>query len=510
MEENSPILTVRSVSKDFSGNFALKEVSMEFFPGKVNAVVGENGAGKSTLMKIISGVYKSYSGEIIYEGTITRFATPREGEERGVTIIHQELNLIPHLTVAENIFLGREPLTRLGFIDYNQMNRKTGELLSLLHLDISPSEPVNRLRVGQQQLFEIARALQLDSKVLIMDEPTSAISGQETELLFRIIRDLINRGVAVIYISHKLDELFEIADRFLVLRDGHFIGSLGRAEATHEKLIRMMVGRDLIHATSGGKKPEGEPIMKVSNLTLGNQEIGGKNLVSDVSFELHKGEILGVSGLMGAGRTECLEALFGLHGSRVTGEIEIEGKPVVIRSVPDAVDAGLALVPEDRKTQGLILNMTVTRNITLSCLKYLSRFGFIDFHAEKELCGRYIHQFGTKVDSMQMEVDKLSGGNQQKVVIAKWLATKPKILLLDEPTRGIDIGAKSEIYKLIRELASQGLGIIMVSSELPEILALSDRIMVMSESRVTAVFSREEASEEVIMKASVSHENNDL
>lgn len=500
---NKPILEIKNVSKDFSGVYALKNVDMQVFPGMVTAVIGENGAGKSTLMKIISGVHREYEGEVLLNGEVVSFKNPKQAAEKGIVIIHQELSLIPHLSITENLFLGQELINTFGLLDYSKMHKKSRELLGLLKLEIDPRTPVNQLRVGQQQLVEIARALLFDSKVLIMDEPTSAISDTEVELLFSIIRELAKKGVAILYISHKLKELFEIATRFEVLRDGEKIGAGIMQETDHDKLIRMMVGRDL----TGNLRKTGlvseEEVLRVENLSFQNPENKSSYLVNDVSFTLHKGEVLGIAGLMGAGRTELLEALFGLHPKSISGEIYIENKKVSIKNVGDAINAGLGLVPEDRKLQGLILNMDVSKNTSLANLDHVSSFGFINKKKEDQLSLNFIKKLNTKVPTPRITVQKLSGGNQQKVVIAKWLATNPKILLLDEPTRGIDVGAKAEIYKLINELAEQGIGIIVVSSELPEILAISDNILVLSESKLTGRFTQSEASEEKLMQAAL-------
>ena len=499
----TPVLEVRNVSKDFSGVYALQNVDLEIFPGEVTAVIGENGAGKSTLMKIVSGVYPDYEGDVLLNGQKVIFKNPKEAGEQGVVIIHQELNLIPHLSIAENLFLGNEKNNRLGLLDYPAMHHAAKELLHRLHLDVDPSTQISQLRVGQQQLVEIAKALLLDSKVLIMDEPTSAISDQEVELLFKIIHELREKGVAIVYISHKLNELFEIADRYSVLRDGRSMGSGMMKDTTHDQLISLMVGRELKDSFKKEHAIGDKEILRVENLMFRNP--GNKNdyLVNDVSFSLHEGEVLGICGLMGAGRTEVLEAISGLHPQHVSGKIFVEGVRKNIRNVNDAIAAGIALVPEDRKLQGLILNMSVAQNTSLASLKKISVFSFINKKKESELSRQFQKKLNTKVSSPQMPVEQLSGGNQQKVVIAKWLATHPKVLLLDEPTRGIDVGAKREIYQLIGELAAQGMGILFVSSELPEILAISDHILVMSESRLTARLSRAEATEEIIMKASL-------
>ena len=499
----TPILEVRNISKDFSGVYALQNVSLEIYPGQVTAITGENGAGKSTLMKIISGVYTQYEGDVFLNGEKVSFNNPKEAGKNGVVIIHQELNLIPYLSITENLFLGNELHNKFGLLDYPKMNKKAEELLARLHLDVPPSLPLNQLRVGQQQLVEIAKALLLESKVLIMDEPTSAISDHEVELLFKIINELKAKGVAIVYISHKLNELFEIADRYAVLRDGKSMGAGKMQETTNDQLIQLMVGRDLKDSFKKENTIIEKEVLRVENLTFRNPENKNDYLVNDVSFSLREGEILGISGLMGAGRTEVLEAIFGLYPKYVSGKIIVDGKEQKIRCVNDAIAAGIALVPEDRKLQGLILNMNVAKNTSLASLNKISKFNFIDKKKEAELSKQFIRKLNTKVSSSRQVVEKLSGGNQQKVVIAKWLATKPKVLLLDEPTRGIDVGAKSEIYKLISELAALGMSIVFVSSELPEILAISDNILVLSESKLTARLSRAEATEEVIMKAAL-------
>jgi ribose transport system ATP-binding protein len=503
-DQTIPILEIRNVSKKFSGIYALKNIDMQIYPGMVTAIIGENGAGKSTLMKIISGVYQRSEGDVILNGKNVAFKNPKEAARNGVVIIHQELNLIPHLSITENLFLGNEITNKFGLLDYGQMHKKAKELLLLLQLDVNPRKTVNQLRVGQQQLVEIARSLLYNSKVLIMDEPTSAISDQEVELLFEIINNLKNRGVAVVYISHKLNELFEIATRYEVLRDGQKVGAGFMKDVNHDQLIKMMVGRDLSSVFKKDEHSYGDELLRVENLSLRNPDNKMNYLVNNVSFSLKRGEVLGVCGLMGAGRTELLEAIFGLHPTSVSGKIFIDNKQVAISSVTDAIQSGIALVPEDRKLQGLVLNMDVAQNTSLACLDSVLSYYLISSKKEKELSIGYIKSLSIKVPSPSIEVSKLSGGNQQKVVIGKWLATNPKILLLDEPTRGIDIGAKIEIYKLINDLARQGMGIVMVSSELPEILAVSDNIIVLSESKLTGIFSQSEANEEILMRAALT------
>jgi len=503
-----PVLEIRNVSKSFSGVYALKDVGLQIYSGEVTAIVGENGAGKSTLMKIISGIYPDYEGLVLLNGEKVHFKNPKEAAQRGIVIIHQELNLIPHLSIAANLFLGNEPINKFGLLDKAGMNRKAKELLGKLHLDLNPETPLGELRVGQQQLVEIAKALLVDSKVLIMDEPTSAISDSEVALLFKIINYLKSKDVAIVYISHKLNELDQIADHYMVLRDGVSIGAGNMADVTHDQLIGMMVGREILNKARETAPAFSGEILRVESLSLRNPENKDKFLVNGISFTLHRGEVLGICGLMGAGRTELLEAIFGVHPTLVSGKIVVDGQEQKFGSINDAIRAGIALVPEDRKQQGLILNMNVLKNTTLASLSGVSKYGFIKRKKEEAISQKYVDKLKTKVSSQQQEVVLLSGGNQQKVVLAKWLATHPKILLLDEPTRGIDVGAKAEIYKLIHELANQGMGIVVVSSELPEILMVSHTILVMADSKQTAILPRAEATEEIIMKCALQKNEN--
>ncbi len=498
-----PVLEVRNITKAFSGIYALDDVCIKIFPGKVNSIIGENGAGKTTLMKIISGVYSNYKGEILLNNRIAAYTNPEEASKNGVVIIHQELNLFSELTVAENIFLGHEPVDKLGLIDFREMKKKTGELLNKLHLSVDPLTRVSQLRIGQQQVVEIAKALLLESKVLIMDEPTSALSEAEVSVLFGIIKELKEKGVAVVYISHKLDELFEIADLYTVLRDGKMIGSGIMSEISRDGLIRMMVGRDIKPSITDNRKEKDKEILRVENLSLRNPSGKPDFLVKNVSFKLNRGEVLGIYGLMGSGRTELLEAIFGLFPRHTTGKVYTDGIGRSVFSINAAITSGIALVPEDRKLQGLIMSMSVKENTSLASLFKISRFSFIDKRKEASLSSYFIEKLRIHVNSPGMEVQKLSGGNQQKVVISKWLALNPKVLLLDEPARGIDIGAKAEIYDLISKLAKQGMGIVVVSSDLSEILTISDSVMVMAESLQKAIMDRAEASEEIIMKAAL-------
>ncbi|MBL7737981.1 MAG: sugar ABC transporter ATP-binding protein [Chitinophagaceae bacterium] len=501
------MLVAKNISKKFSGVIALSDVSLELHPGKVNAIIGENGAGKSTLMKIFSGVHTQYEGEILYNGRSVRFSGTRDAEAAGIAIIHQELNLVPYLSVAENIFLGREITNNLGILDQKAMRRKATELLSRVHLSVSPDTKVTELKVGQQQLVEIARALYADASVIIMDEPTSAISDKEVENLFLIIRQLKGEGKTIVYISHKLKELFAMADRYVVLRDGMSIGSGDMKDISQDELIQKMTGRKLSFEKSGSTVKDKEELLSVKNISLKHPLFRITKLLNNISFTLHQGEIIGLYGLMGAGRTELMETIFGLHPKNSTGEIAVEGKTRKIKSPAQAIEAGIALVPEDRKLQGLILNQTIRSNISMAILQKLQRWGFmLNAKKERELAAEYIGNLAIKTSSATNAAKNLSGGNQQKIVLAKWLATHPKILLLDEPTRGIDINAKAEIYKLMKSLVAGGMGIIMVSSELPEILAVSDRVLVMCEGELTASIPIEEATETEILKCAI-HKN---
>jgi len=507
------VLEARGIVKAFPGVLALDGVSFKVYKGKLNALVGENGAGKSTLIGVLAGLVRPDSGTILYEGRKVSFSDPRRAQEAGVAVIHQELNLIPHLSVAENIFLGREFRTRLGLIDYRRMHREARRLLRRLDLDIDTAVPVSRLRVGRQQIVEIAKALSFHSRVLIMDEPTSALSDHEVEVLFELITNLKEQGVAIAYITHKLDELFRLGDRVTVLRDGKPAGEARIEEVTHDDVVRMMVGRRLSAPISTEGRAPGEEVLRLDNVSLPHPERKGDYLVRDVSLTVRRGEVVGLFGLMGAGRTELLETVFGLH-PEAAGRVEVAGRVASVRSPADAIRAGIALAPEDRKTEGLVMSMSVSENMSLSALGKAERGFFLSERLEAGLVDCYIKKLSIKTPGRNVMVENLSGGNQQKVVLAKWLAADPKVLLLDEPTRGIDVKAKREIYSLIDELTAQSLGVLMVSSELPEILALSDRIMVMTEGRKTAEFTRGEATEEKILKAAIPggrrrHERND-
>lgn len=502
------MLIAENITKKFSGVVALQNVNLEFHKGKVNAIIGENGAGKSTLMKILSGVYQDYEGRIIYKGNTVTFSNPREARDSGIAIIHQELSLIPWLTITENIFLGRELCTKLGMLNKQAMRLKTSALLQKLRLDLSPDTKVAKLKVGQQQVVEIAKALLVDSDVIIMDEPTSAISESEVEILFETIDNLRKENKAIVYISHKLNELFRIADRYLVLRDGRSIESGDMKGMTHDSIINKMVGRDIKITKKEQPCDHKKVVLSVENVCLRHPVIFQNQLLKNISFKVHAGEILGIFGLMGAGRTELLETIFGMYPKRASGDVKIDGKPVDLKAPSHAIKAGLALVPEDRKKDGLVLGLDVRSNMSLTMLGRLERNGFIEEKEEQALVKKYIGELQIKTAGDRVAVKNLSGGNQQKIVLAKWLAMHPKIIMLDEPTRGIDINAKSEIYKLILGLSALGLGVIVVSSELPEIISLSDRILVMCEGEITAELPIGEATEDVILKAAIGSHGN--
>jgi ribose transport system ATP-binding protein len=487
-----PLLQVRSVSKRFPGVLALENVSLTLARGEILAVVGENGAGKSTLMKILAGVQAPDSGEILLEGRAVEINSVRAAQHLGIALIHQELNLADNLSVAANIFLGREP-RRGWFIRRRQTETASTAVLQQVGLEVSPRTLASTLSLGKQQLVEIAKALSAQARVLIMDEPTSSLSQHESEALFRVIKDLRSRGVSIIYISHRLGEVKELADRVIVLRDGKNAGELSREEITHDNMVRLMVGRNFVIPRHDGKERTGKVALEVRSLRT------NANPAHELSFSVRAGEIVGVAGLVGAGRTEMLRVLFGIDRA-LGGEILIDGVNQHIASPRGAIHAGLALVPEDRKEQGVILEMAVRENLSLASLRRDARAGFLDRGSERKIAGEMIAKLAVKTPSERQLVQYLSGGNQQKIVLGKWLALKPRALLLDEPTRGIDVGAKQEIYKLMEQLAADGVAILFVSSEMEEILRMSDRALVMHEGCITGELQREELSEEAVMK----------
>ena len=486
------ILTMEEIDKSFPGVHALDHVHFDVRCGEVHALMGENGAGKSTLMKVLTGIYTKDSGTITFEGKEVEFANTREAQDAGIVIVHQELNMIGDLTVAQNIFIGREFMK--GFkIDDKKMIEESKKLFDELHIDINPRDKMSDLTVGKQQMCEIAKAISHQAKVIIFDEPSAALTEKEIEDLFAIIRDLREKGLAIVYISHRMDEIKVITDRVTVMRDGGYVGTLITKDCTKEDIINMMVGR-VIYETpkTESKVPKDAPVvLKVEHLNAGR-------MVQDVSFELRKGEILGFSGLMGAGRTETARALFGAD-PKTSGDIYVNGEKVTINSPQDAVKHGIGYLSEDRKRYGIVVQKTITENSTLATLEKYMKGIFINKGEEKKITEKYIQELATKTPSADQLVVNLSGGNQQKVVIAKWLVRNCDILIFDEPTRGIDVGAKNEIYKLMNKLAEEGKSIIMISSEMTEILRMSDRIVIMCEGKKTGELDISEATQEKIM-----------
>lgn len=493
------LLRMVGVSKSFPGVQALDNVDLEVRAGEILGLVGENGAGKSTLMKILSGVYEMDSGKLFLEGEEVTITDPHQAQGLGITIIYQEFNLMPNLTVAENVFIGREPNTG-GFVRWAELQRQTKELTDKLGIDLPPTAVVRSLSVAQQQMVEIAKALSIKARIIIMDEPTSALTEREVAHLFSIMRTLKAQGLGIIFISHRIEEVFEIADRITVLRDGRYVGTVNTKEAKIEQVIGMMVGRELSDLfQKSASSRDGKTVLQVEGISrTGTVRDPHATVLDNISFELHEGEILGLAGLVGAGRTELARAIFGAD-RRDSGRIYVDGKQVDIRSPREAISCGMGFVPEDRKEQALFLALAVRENISLPSLPRLVRYGFVRLNEERDLVGNFVQALRIRTPSLEQLILNLSGGNQQKVVIAKWLALAPKILIMDEPTRGIDVGAKAEVHALMNQLANQGVGIIMISSELPEILGMSDRILVMREGRVAGELSRKEATPEKVM-----------
>ena len=490
MSSEGILLEARGITKRFPGTVALDGVDFRVHAGKVNAVVGENGAGKSTLMNILSGVYTDY------EGTLDIRA-------RGVAMIHQELNLVPEMTVAENIFLGREPRTVLGLVDRKKMELDAQALMQCLGTGIAPDQRVRDLRVGAQQIVEIAKALSQQAEILIMDEPTSSLSERETQMLFDLIRDLKSKGTGIVYITHKMAEVSTLADTVTILRDGRLVREIPFADTSIDEIIRGMVGREGKDFFVKNPHPVGDPVLEVEGLGLADPYRKGRQLLQDINLQVRAGEVLGIYGLMGAGRSELLGSVFGLFPDRVSGTVKMDGHPVRIASPRDAVRLGLALLPEDRKLEGLVLGMDIAENTTLAALETLTKRGMLNARAERIKTDEYRTRLGIKSHSNRQLAGELSGGNQQKVVLAKWLLTGPRVLFLDEPTRGIDISAKNEIYKRMDELSAAGMALVVVSSELPEIMAVSDRIITLRDGRIGAEFTRDQFTEENILKAAL-------
>ena len=496
------LLAMENITKEFPGVKALDGVSLTLEPGEFHALVGENGAGKSTLMKVLSGVYPygSYGGDIRISGEVKQFRSVRDSENAGVAIIFQELSLVKELTVGENIFLGREP-SSFGVVNWSELYHKASKLLQDLNLNIDPRVKVGSLGIGQQQLVEIAKALSQKANILVLDEPTAALTESEVETLFNILEKLKARGVGMIYISHKLDEIFRMSDRITVLRDGRTIATHNAAELTKDRVIELMVGRAVSNIFPESEHDFGEVALEVRGLSVYSTDGRDKKLVDDVSFSVRRGEVLGIAGLMGAGRTELLMAIFGAWEGNYTRQISVEGRPSDIGSPSDAIRNGIAFVTEDRKRFGLILDQTISDNMTLAGLKRISGQFLIREAREVKAAREQMASLRVKANSPMTIAGTLSGGNQQKVVLGKWLLTNPKVLFLDEPTRGIDVGAKQEIYTEINKLAKEGLAIVLVSSELPEVLGMSDRVIVLHEGRMTGEFPRAGATPEKVMAA---------
>ncbi|WP_164923984.1 sugar ABC transporter ATP-binding protein [Sinorhizobium fredii] len=487
------LLTAEGVRKEFPGVVALDDVEFRLKRGTVHALMGENGAGKSTLMKILAGIYHPDQGEVKLKGVGIQLKSPLDALENGIAMIHQELNLMPFMTVAENIWIRREPKNRFGFVDHGEMRRMTAKLFERLKIDIDPEIEVRHLSVASRQMVEIAKAVSYESDVLIMDEPTSALTEREVAHLFEIIRDLRSQGIGIVYITHKMNELFEIADEFSVFRDGKYIGTHASSQVTRDDIIRMMVGREITQMFPKEDVPIGDVVLSVKNLTL-------NGVFQDVSFDVRAGEILGVAGLVGSGRSNVAETLFGVTPAS-SGTIAIDGKELVIDNPNTAIKNRMAFLTEDRKDTGCLLILDILENMQVAVLQ--DRFVKRGFVSEKEItaaCEEMSRKLRVKTPNLQERIENLSGGNQQKVLIGRWLLTNPHILILDEPTRGIDVGAKAEIHRLVTELARNGVAVIMISSEMPEVLGMSDRIMVMHEGRVTGFLDRAEATQIKVME----------
>jgi ribose transport system ATP-binding protein len=489
-----PLLQMNNIDKQFPGVKALSGASLSVYAGRVMALLGENGAGKSTLMKVLTGIYSKDAGEIRYQSESVTFSGPKASQEAGISIIHQELNLISGLTIAENIFLGREFVTALGRIDWSRMYAEADRLLARLKVPYSSKTLVGDLSIGTQQMVEIAKAISFASQVIIMDEPTDALTDTETEALFSVIRELKAEGRGIVYISHRLKEIFEICDDVTVLRDGQFIAECPVSSLDENSLIEKMVGRRLEEQYPRLAIPRGDLRLQVSHFSGAG--------VSDASFSLYQSEILGISGLMGAGRTELMKLIYGAY-AKTAGELVLDNKTLSIRSPQQALEHGIVYISEDRKGDGLVLGMSVRENMTLTALEYFSSFWGLKQQDERQAVGDFIKLFNIKTPSMQQPIRLLSGGNQQKVAIARGLMTRPKVLILDEPTRGVDVGAKKEIYQLINQFKQDGLSIILVSSEMPEVLGMSDRILVMHEGKISGEFDRADATQERLMACAV-------
>ncbi len=490
-KHNAPLLQMRGITKRFPGTLALDQAQLDLEAGEIHALLGENGAGKSTLMKVLCGVHVPEEGEIRLNGEVVHFTNPRDALAHGIAIVHQELSLVPQLSVGENIFPGRLPTNAFGMVRYGQLFKEARVALDRLNLDIDPRTPLNALSVANQQLVEIAKVLSTDCKVLILDEPTSALTDSEADTLLDLLREVAASGVGILYISHKLNEIFALANRITVLRDGEYIGTRVTDEVSVDQIIQMMVGREIGNIYPEKNAERGEPLFEVRDLRRLAQRTPNE-------FTLYKGEILGIAGLIGSGRSEMARAIFGAD-PKASGEIILHGKTLKISLPSDAIRNGIGYLPEDRKAAGLYLDMGVKVNIEAASLPAVSMGGFIMPNRERSMARDYVKQLNISTPHIEQDVRRLSGGNQQKTLVAKWLAIQPQVLIVDEPTRGVDVGAKSEIHRLLRELAENGIGVIMISSELPEILGMSDRVLVMREGNIVADLPGSAATEEEIM-----------
>lgn len=495
------MIKMSGISKSFSSNQVLKKVDFSLEKGEIHALMGENGAGKSTLMKILTGIYPRDEGTIEVKGKQVNYINPKEAEKDGIAVIHQELNILPELSVAENLFLGNElTFGKTGWLRSKEMNKIAEERLAELGLHVKATERTGNLSVGKQQIIEIARALMTNADVIIMDEPTAALTDREIDTLFTTINGLQAKGVAFIYISHRMEEIFSLCHRITILRDGEYVGTKEIPKTNFDEIVRMMVGREIGDRYPAQTSNPGDIRFEVKGLTRAGE-------FEDISFSVRAGEVLGISGLMGAGRSEVVETIFG-YRKAASGEIFIDGKPVTMKSPVDAIENRIGFVTEDRKTKGLIVNFSVQQNLSLCNFESISNYGWISSQREKELYDKLVKKLGVRTSGPTQAAKSLSGGNQQKIVIAKWLERNPKVLILDEPTRGVDVGAKKEIYSIINELAEQGVAIIMVSSELPEIIGMSTRVAVMFEGKLMKILDREELSEERIMHYATGGEKN--
>ena len=495
MTNGAPVLEMCHIGKTFPGVVALNDVHFELRPGEVHILLGENGAGKSTLMKILSGAYQKSVGQIMLDGSEVEIKNPKHAQTLGISTIYQEFNLIPHLSVGENIFLGREPVGLPGFIDQRAIFQRATQALSALGLDLNPRKLVKELRVAEQQMVEVAKALSLDARILIMDEPTAALTEHEIKELFATIRSLKKKGVAIVYISHRMEELFEIGDRVTVLRDGCSVGTYDVTAISKSELIRLMVNRELTDLFPKEKVARGPEVLRLEGLST-------QTGLKDINFSLYKGEVLGISGLLGAGRTELARAIFGLD-KITSGTIYLEGTSRKLNSPRQAINAGIGFLTEDRKSQGLVLPLSVKENLCLSSVDKFSSWGVMNPKQEQRAGDRYVKELRIRTPSLNQKVVFLSGGNQQKVVLSKWLCSEAEIFIFDEPTRGVDVGAKTEIYQLMNRLTASGVAIIMISSELLEVLGMSDRILVMRGGRITGEFSAAEATQERILQCAL-------